>query len=122
MQQQQESFLEQNVGQTQIEVLKSYDESFAREAFVQMDESALAFLVRSLDPNGDELTLEMRHNDPDFADAVWEEMRQGAREDWNAFSYFVVVERASGLSKALYVSPDWPSAESFAKQRLAVLQ
>ncbi len=119
---QQESLFEQVVGLTRIEVLKSYDRAFARDAFGQMDESALAFLIRSLDPNGDDLTLEIQTDGTDVADLVWEEMEQSAREDWNAFSYFVVLERTSGKLKALYVSPDWPSAESFAKQRLALLQ
>lgn len=44
----QTTFFDEIIGGTRVEVLKSYDEAFAREAFEQMDEDALAFLVRSL--------------------------------------------------------------------------
>jgi hypothetical protein len=33
-------------------------------------------------------------------------------------SFFVVNEVKGTVSESLYVSPDWPSAQAFAKQRL----
>ena len=41
---QQEPFLEQIIGDRRIEVLKTYDQQYAREAFSNMDESALRSL------------------------------------------------------------------------------
>ena len=46
-------------------------------------------------------------------------MLDSAREDGNLLSFFVVSEAQNGISKHLYVSPDWPSAEAFAKKRVA---
>ena len=42
-----------------------------------------------------------------------------ARERDNLFSFFVVNEIKGGHSESLYVSPDWPSAEDFAKRYLS---
>jgi hypothetical protein len=117
----QEVFFEQTVGEIRIEVLKSYDEGFALEAFGQMGGDAMTFLATALDLSRED------HKNPDtessdFADEIWEELKQEAREDWNAFSYFVVREVGSGSTQPLYVSPDWPSAEAFAKQRIALIQ
>jgi hypothetical protein len=56
--------------------------------------------------------------DPDFAETLWLEVEDGAREDWNTFSYFVVMEQAGSGSTPIYVSADWPSAEAFAKSRI----
>jgi hypothetical protein len=109
---QQETFFEQEVGSKRVKVLKSYDTSFAREAFDQMNEEALRFLTRSLDGPGPS------EDDPDFAEALWLEVEGGAREDWNTFSYFVVVELEGSGSTPVYVSADWPSAEEFAKSRI----
>jgi hypothetical protein len=109
---QQETFFEQEVGSKRFQVLKSYDASFAREAFERMDEDALRFLSRSLDVQG------LSEDDPDFADALWVEVEGGAREDWNTFSYFVVIEQEGSGSTPLFVSADWPSAEAFAKSRV----
>jgi hypothetical protein len=110
----QETFLEREVNGRQLQVVKSYDSAFARDAFNHMEPMALDFLKSCLnlqskyDPT--ELPLP---SDPEFADVVWEEIEEGAREDWNTFSYFVVLLAANGTSQPLYVSPDWPSAEAF---------
>lgn len=53
-----------------------------------------------------------------YADALWDEVQEGAREDWNTLSYFVVTEQVGGKTSALFVSADWPSAEAFAKEQL----
>ena len=117
---QQTTFYEQQIGDRRIEILKSYDSAFAREAFDQMDEKALRFLGRFLE-------LERKYdpadvpspNDDGYADALWDEVQEGAREDWNTLSYFVVTEQVGGKTQALYVSADWPSAEAFTKGLVA---
>jgi hypothetical protein len=110
---QQTIFLDQTVGNTRIEVLKSYDKAFAREAFDQMDAEALEFLAQ---------TLDLDSSDKETADTIWDELKDGAREDWNSFSYFIVAEESRGRIVPLFVSADWPSAEAFAKKRISLLQ
>lgn len=118
---QQTSFFDQTVGDTRIEVLKSYDEAFAREAFDQMNEDALEFLARSLDLNGSDTEVALNPESPEYADSIWDELKDGAREDWNSFSYFIVAEESAGRTAPLFVSADWPSAEAFAKRRISLL-
>jgi hypothetical protein len=48
-------------------------------------------------------------------DFLWAELLEAAHEDGNTLSFFVVNEVNGTASKSLYVSPDWPSAEAFAK-------
>ena len=45
----QEVFLQEQVGDQRIEVLKTYDPAYARDVFQEMDEGALATLWNSLD-------------------------------------------------------------------------
>jgi hypothetical protein len=52
-------------------------------------------------------------------EVAWEDIEEDAREDGNILSFFVVTEKRNGDEKPVYVSPDWPSAEIFAKSRLA---
>ena len=118
---QQTSFLDQTVGDTRIEVLKSYDEAFARDAFDQMDEEALRFLAQSLGLNGSDAEVGLSPGGSEYADSIWEEMKDGAREDWNSFSYFIVAEESAAHTTLLFVSADWPSAEAFAKKRISLL-
>ena len=106
------TFFEHEAGNKRVQVLKIYDATFAREAFGQMNEDALRFLSHSLD------VQETSEVDPGFAEALWLEVEEGAREDWNTFSYFVVVEQEGSGSMPIYVSADWPSAEAFAKSRI----
>ena len=115
----QTSFLDETVGNTRIEVLKSYDEAFAREAFDHMDENALRFLASSLDLSNSEIAGGLSPENPDYADLIWDELKDGAREDWDSFSYFIVAEESAGRTASLFVPADWPSAEAFARQRLA---
>ena len=44
-------------------------------------------------------------------EALWEGVEGGIREEWNAFSYFIVSETESGSAASVFVSSDWPSAE-----------
>ena len=117
---QQEVFFDQMTGERRIEVLKTYDRSYAREAFGTMDEAAQRYLWNSLgiDDNYDPAETPPRH-EPDGEDFLWEELLEAAREDGSLLSFFVVKEATGSMSKSLYVSPDWPSAEAFAKNRIA---
>jgi hypothetical protein len=49
---------------------------------------------------------------------LWDEMLEQAREDGSLLSFFIVNETAGPRIQGLYVSPDWPSAEAYAKLRL----
>jgi hypothetical protein len=120
----QEVFFEQTTGDRRIEVLKTYDEQFAREAFNSMDESAQTFLWNSLKPEEiyDPSGLPTADESEDRAAFLWDELVEQAREDWQTFSYFVVNEAKGGRAESLFVSPDWPSAEAFAKRYIESLQ
>ena len=117
---QQEVYFEQKTNKGTIGVLKTYDRQYAREAFANMDKSAQRYLWHSLgidenyDPD-DRPSIDL----PDSEDFLWEEMLEAAREDGNVLSFFVVSQTQNGLSKNLYTSPDWPSAEAFAKKCIA---
>jgi hypothetical protein len=52
---QQETYFEHMAGERRVEVLKTYDRSYAREVFGSMDENARAYLWSSLgiDENND---------------------------------------------------------------------
>jgi hypothetical protein len=117
---QQEVFFEERVGDRLITVLKTYDRSYAREVFGNVDEVAMKSLSTALeieknydaedipDPTG-----------PDYEDFLWEALSEASLEDIRQspriYSFFVVIETRDGKAKDLYVSPDWPSAEAYAK-------
>ncbi len=113
----QETFLEEETNGITLQVVKTYDIAFAREAFDSMDSIARAFLR-------DSLHLEAQYEpsdlpsvgDADYDDVLWEEVEGGAREDWNKLSYFVVMTGKGADLRPVYVSSDWPSARDFSKQ------
>ena len=112
----QEVFFEQSAAGTRIEVLKSYDQSYAREAFSGLGEDALQRLWEALKPEEiyDLAGLpSLRDPDGEAEAFLWDELLEQAREEGSVLSFFVVNETASGRSESLYVSPDWPSAEAF---------
>jgi hypothetical protein len=117
---QQEIYFEQKTDEGTIEILKTYDRLYAREALSNMDESTQEILWNSL---GIDKNFEPEDRpsigQSEAEDFLWEEMLDSAREDGNLLSFFVVSEAQNGISKHLYVSPDWPSAEAFAKKRVA---
>jgi len=116
-----ENFLEQQLGDKRISVLKTYDTIFARESFDQMTPDALGTLAATLDLSGRFDSQDIpAANDDAFPEFLWEVIKDDAREDWNSFSYFVVTERLRDRTTALYVSPDWPSAEAFANATILV--
>lgn len=123
----QEIFFEQQEGDRRIEVLKSYDQGYAREAFANMGNEARKRLWDVLKPEEiyDPAELPSLDNPADTnaeAEAfLWDELLEQAREDGNLLSFFIVNETDGISTTSLYVSPDWPSAEGFAKKHLAAL-
>ena len=121
---QQEVFFEQTTGDRHIQVLKTYDPAYAREVFDEMDDDAQTLLWNALEI---ETTFDVADlpapGDPGRADLLWDELLDAAREDVgldpNLRSFFVVNEIRTAKPQSLYVSPDWPSAENFAKRLLA---
>ena len=119
---QQELFYEQKTGNKRVEVIKTYDRSYAREVFTAMDGDALRMLAAALDIESNYEAADIP--DPDgseYEDFLWEELLEAGIEDVrldpNLRSFFVVSESADGKSRDLYVSPDYPSAEGFARGR-----
>jgi hypothetical protein len=121
---QQEVFFEQIAGDRRIQVLKTYDPGYAREVFDEMDDDAQTILWTSLDIEQTYDPADLPSpEDPDRADFLWDELLDSAKEDVrlnpNLRSFFVVNEIRSTKPQSLYVSADWPSAESFVKNLLA---
>ena len=121
---QQEVFFEQVTGNRRIQVLKTYDSAYAREVFDEMDDGAQTILWNSLDIQQTYDAADLPSpGDPDRADFLWDELLDAAREDVrlnpSLQSFFVVNEIRGAAPQSRYVSSDWPSAESFAKNLLA---
>lgn len=106
-------YFDERTESKRVQVLKTYDASYARSCFDEMYQDALSFLCNSLD-----LESKYELTEP-VGDLVWEDVEKEAREDGNVLSFFVVVEETGDRPRPLYVSPDWPSAEAFAKRHLA---
>ena len=124
---QQEVFFEERAGDRRIVVLKTYDPAYAREVFDNVDDAAMKNLAAALE-------IEKNYNPEDipapdgqvYYDFLWEELSEQSLEDVRQsprlYSFFVVTESDnSGKAKEIYISADWPSAEEFAKRRLAGL-
>lgn len=120
-----ETFFEQHKGSLKVTVLKSYDQGFARESFQEMDEIAHEHLWAALKPEEVYEPAELpKLGDPNDTEGeaeafLWDELLEQSREDGNTLSFFIVNESVGHHTKSVYVSPDWPSAESFALARLA---
>jgi hypothetical protein len=124
---QQEIFFEQAAGDKRVEVIKTYDRSYAREVFLALDSDALRMLANSLDIESNYDPADIPDRDgSEYEDFLWEELLEAGVEDVrldpNLRSFFVVTESADGKSQDLYVSADWPSAEVFARGRIAAAQ
>lgn len=120
----QELFFEQQTGDRRIEVLKTYDRSYAREVFKSIDTDAMEALAAALELEKNYEPADIpAPNDLEYEDFLWEELLEAAREDVrsdpNLYSFFVVSEAMSARPHDVYVSPDWPSAEAYARRRLA---
>jgi hypothetical protein len=121
----QETFLRENVNGVAIEVLKTYDRSYAREVFGSMSgeaEKALAAALE-LEENYEKADIP-EPGGSDYEDFLWDELCTAAledvRQDPKLYSFFVVSETKAGKTEDLFVSADWPSAEAFATARLAM--
>lgn len=115
----QEVFFDQELAGRRVEVLKTYDSRYAREAFDKMDEASQDLLwdVLGINDAYDPVDIPPAHTG-DRIDFLWGELQDAAREDGNLLSFFVVNEARGSAAQSLYVSPDWPSAEQFARKRL----
>jgi len=88
-----------------------------------MDAMAQTYLWNSLGISENYTAADLpAEDDAEREDFLWEELLEAAREDGNLLSFFVVNQTEDGSSGSLYVSPDWPSAEAFAKRRISGLQ
>ena len=113
----QETFLSVKNGDETIEVLKTYDQHFAKEAFRNMDDSALDHLASSLNLESNyEPSGIPKPTDEGYEDFIWDVMVDEAREDWNSFSYFIVTKSRGRQTEELFVSGDWPTAEAYVKK------
>ena len=113
----QEVLFEQESAGRRIELLKSYYQNYAREAFKNMDEDALQGLWNILKPEDiyDPAGLPTPREPEERAAFLWDELVEQAREDWQTHSFFIVNEMEGSRTESLWVSPDWPSAEAFAR-------
>lgn len=119
----QETFLQEAANGVEVEVLKTYDKSYAQEVFRGMSPEALGALAATLSLEEKYEATDIPAPDAsDYEDFLWDEICEGAIEDVRQSptlsSFFVVVESKDGKSEELYVSPDWPSAEAFARNRI----
>jgi hypothetical protein len=119
----QEIFFEQRSGDRRVEVLKTYDRSYAREVFSGIDTAAREALAAALELEKNYEPADIPDRDgSEYDEFLWDELLEAAREDVrndpNLYSFFVVSEAKSAQSQDLYISPDWPSAETFAKNRI----
>lgn len=112
----QQTFMTTKVGNRIIEVLKTYDQAYAREVFKNMDDAALTFLAASLDLTRQFVLEEIpKPTDDSYEEFLWDVMLDSAREDWKNLSYYVVIRSDGHNIEELFVSPDWPTAESYVK-------
>jgi len=112
----QETFLHKRVGASRFQVLKTYDTSLAREAFAEMDSVALGHLAKFLLIEEQYDAEQIQDSPSDYADFLWDEMSESAREDGQVCSYFVVTCISSQGKSFVYVSGDWPSAEGYVQR------
>ena len=122
----QEIFFEQQTGNRRVGVLKTYDRTYAREVFSGIDTEAREALAAALELEKNYEPADIPNPDGiDYDDFLWDELLESAREDVrndpNLYSFFVVTETESGQTHDLYVSPDWPSAEAYAKKLIVAI-
>ena len=123
---QQEVFFEQQAGERRVKVLKTYDRSYAREVFSGIGDDARGALAAALELEKNYEPADIPdHNGSDYDDFLWDELLETAREDVrndpNLYSFFVVSESTSVQPQDVYISPDWPSAEAYAKKLIVAI-
>lgn len=101
----QELFLEELVNGMSLRVIKTYDPDFADEAFGDMDGEALDSLSASLDLQSKfDVSDIPASTDEGYADFIWDEVLDSAREDGNTLSLFVVCEtRNEAVHNCMYL-------------------
>lgn len=107
-----------------MEVIKTYDLSYALEVFRQMGEDARRALAVALEIDSNYAPADIPDpNGSEYEDFLWNELRESGIEDVrldpNLRSFFIVSLNSRGKSEDFYVSSDWPSAEAFAKALIA---
>ena len=120
----QELFFEERQGDRLIAVLKTYDRSYAREVFTNVGDAAMKSLAKALEIEKNHTPEDIPAADSEeYEDFLWEELTEASLEDArqspHLYSFFVVTEAKAGKSQDVYISADWPSAEQFARDRLA---
>ena len=120
----QETFLKEHAGSSTIEVIKTFDPSYAREVFRTMDEEAKAALAEVLRLNNKYLPADIPGiHEAAFDDFLWDELSESSLEDVREYprkySFFIVRVSEAGKAEDRFVSADWPSAEAFARGCLA---
>ncbi len=119
-----ETFLKEASGGVDVEVVKTYDRSYAREVFDAIGDEATKALAAALNIEGRYEPGDIPYpGDTGYDDFLWQEISDAAREDVRQspvlYSFFIVTESREGKATDLYVSADRPSAEAFARRRLA---
>jgi hypothetical protein len=122
-----EVFFEERTGNRRVEVLKTYDRSYAREVFDQIDTEARKALAAALELGANYEPSDIPAPDgSDYDDFLWDELLEAAREDVrndpNLYSFFVVSKATSAQPQDVYISPDWPSAEAYAKKLIVAIE
>jgi hypothetical protein len=120
----QEIFLQESVKDVTVEVVKTYDVQYAREVFEKLSDKALASLASALELTKNYASADIPNaGTNEYEDFIWDELSESALEDVRQSpilnSFFVVCETYRGKTEDLYVCADWPSADKFAKERLA---
>jgi hypothetical protein len=110
----QEIFMDRQVGDRRVRVLKTYDRTYAREVLAEMDETAKTHLWNALGLDEEyERGNAPSMNSSDAEDILWDALLENSREDGNLCSFFVVRQDRAERTDDLYVSSDWPSSEQF---------
>jgi hypothetical protein len=92
----QEIFFSESLNGKHVQVIKTYDSQLAREAFEQMDDNSKSVLKQTLLTEG---VFDFGKPEETTDDDLWQGVEDGAREDWNSFSYFIVLEKSREASR-----------------------
>lgn len=119
----QETFFRESAAEIVIEVIKTYDRSYAQEVFRGISGDAQSALAATLEIDKNYEAVDIPAPDStEYEDFLWNELSDAALEDARQsptlVSFFVVGETKAGKSEDLFISADWPSAEAFARARL----
>jgi hypothetical protein len=119
----QETFLKESAGPITVEVIKTYNPSYAREVFDEMELEAKEMLAQALEITEKYAPEDIQEPDaPGYDDLLWDELKKDSLEDVREYprkySFFVVSVSKAGKSEDRYVSTDWTSAEAFARAQL----